>query len=163
MQLPPGNNYNAKSPGWYKWHSSKRGELVSSPCFASGIFLPKEYQPVPRTSKDGGGAAHQPFWAQVSRSQKWWAKEPPAKPSIDIASPKGQGSKSCWRWFSTTRLETKPHLKQPCLRVRPTLSKQWLREVWETKKFYVYYCSHSLSWEQDHAVLSSWTMLNFEV
>lgn len=162
MQLPPGNNYNAKSTGWYKWHSSKRGELVSSPCFASGIFLPKEYQPVPRTSKDGGGAAHQPFQIQLSRSQKWWAEETPAKPSTDIASPKGQGSKSCWRWFLTTRLETKPHLKQPCLCVRLTYSNLMIKRNMGNKEF-LCLPLFTLSWEQDHAVLSSWTMLNFEV
>ena len=115
LQLPPGNNYNAKGTGWYKWHSSKRGELVSSSCFASGILLPKEYHPVPRTAKDGGGAVHQPFQVQTSGSQKLWAKETPATPSTDIATPKSQGSKACWRWFLTTRFETKPHPEQPCL------------------------------------------------
>lgn len=123
MQLPPGNNYNAKSTGWYKWHSSKRGELVSSTCFASGIFLPKEYHPVPRTAKDRGGAAHQPFQVRASGSQKLWAKGTPAKPSTDIATPKSQGSKACWRWFLTTGLETKPHPEQPCLHRRLSYSK----------------------------------------
>lgn len=126
MQLPPGNNYNAKSTGCYKWHSSKRGELVSSvslPCFASGIFLPKEYHPVPRTAKDGGGAAHQPFQVWASGSQKLWAKKTSTKPSTDIATSKSQGKKACWRWFLTTRLETKPHLEQPCLYMSLSYSK----------------------------------------
>lgn len=86
-----------KSTGWYKWHSSKRGELVSSPCFASGIFLPKEYQSAPRTAKDRGGAAHEVFQVQTSGSLELWAKETPAKPSIDIATPKSLGNKDCWR------------------------------------------------------------------
>lgn len=154
MQLPPGNNYNAKSSGWYKWHSNKRGELVSLPSFASGIFLPKEYQPIPRTAKDGGGAAHEVFQVQASGSQKLWAKETPAKPSTDIATPKNQGSKACWK---------------PC-HTQCSLAYIWdflipnlmIKRNMESKVFFMSNSVYTQSYGS-RISLFSWIILNFKV